>query len=51
MIPKVFFDEAGNTGSNITNREQSSCVPTFPVFRTILSKKNHLAVNKVVANR
>lgn len=29
MIPKVFFDEAGNTGSNITNREQSSCVPTF----------------------
>lgn len=22
MIPKVFFDEAGNAGSNITNREQ-----------------------------
>lgn len=21
MIPKVFFDEAGNAGSNITNRE------------------------------
>lgn len=22
MIPKVYFDEAGNTGSNITNGEQ-----------------------------
>lgn len=22
MIPKVYFDEASNTGSNITNKEQ-----------------------------